>query len=198
MNPSVVLPGRPPRLRGRASAAALPLLLLLLAPGEALAARPPTVATDTTPLSDAVKSGAGAAAKSSHSSSSGGAFIRMIVGLFIVLAVIYGVYWLLKTYGKSKKNSAAGEGGAGIDVVATTALGPNRSLHLVRVGNEFVLVGAAEQAVTQLRTYTSEETRRLEEQLDSAGSIRSLSTRTTAGTPPLARLMDELRKRTTR
>ena len=198
MKSNVVLPGRPPRLRGRASALALPLLLLVLAPGEAFAAAPPAVATDTTPLSEAVKNGAGAAAKSAHSSSGGGAFIRMVVGLFIVLAVIYGIYWLLKTYGKSKKNGGAGESGGGIDVVATRALGPNRSLHLVRVGDEFVLVGAAEQAVTQLRTYTSEETRRLEQQLDSAGSIRPLATGTTAGTPLLVRLMAELRKRTTR
>lgn len=198
MNPGVVLPGRPPRPSGRAAALAVPLLLFCLAPGEAFAAGPPAVGPDTTPLSDAVKSGAGTAARSAHSSGSGGAFIRMVVGLFIVLAVIYGIYWLLKTYSKSKKSAAAGDGGAGIDVVATTALGPSRSLHLVRVGSEFVLVGAAEQAVTQLRTYTSEETLRLEQQLESAGSIRALSTRTSSGTPPFVRLMDELRKRTTR
>lgn len=183
-------------------ALAVPLLLLLLAPGEALAAAlaaaPPAVAPDTTPLSDAVRNGAGTAAKSAHSSGSGGAFIRMIVGLFIVLAVIYGIYWLLKTYNRSKKTATAGEAGAGIDIVATAALGPNRSLHLVRVGSEFVLVGAAEQAVTQLRAYTSEETRQLEQQLESAGSLRALTSRGTAGTPPLVRLMDELRKRTTR
>ncbi len=199
MKSNVVLPGRPPRLRGRASALALPLLLLVLAPGEAFAAAPPAVGTDTTQLSEAVKNGAGAAAKSARSSSTGGgAFIRMVVGLFIVLAVIYGIYWLLKTYGKSKKSGGAGESGGGIDVVATRALGPNRSLHLVRVGDEFVLVGAAEQAVTQLRSYTSEETRRLEQQLDSAGSIRPLATGTTAGSSPLVRLLAELRKRTTR
>ena len=198
MIPGVVLPGRPPRRRGRASAAALSLLLLVLAPGVAVAAGPPVVTSDTTPLSDAVKNGAGAAAAGATQSSSGGAFIRMVVGLFIVLAVIYGVYWLLKTYGKSKRGGAAGEGGAGIDVVATTALGPNRSLHLVRVGNEFVLVGAAEQAVTQLRTYTSEETLRLEQELAAAGSLRSLSTPGGAGSPPFVRLMAELRKRTTR
>lgn len=206
MIPGVVLPGRPPRRSGRALALATPLLLLLLAPGEALAAAlaaapavaPPAVAPDTTPLSDAVRNGAGTAAASAHSSGSGGAFIRMIVGLFIVLAVIYGIYWLLKTYNRSKKSAGAGEAGAGIDVVATAALGPNRSLHLVRVGSEFVLVGAAEQAVTQLRAYTSEETRQLEQQLESDGSLRALSSRRSAGTPPLVRLMDELRKRTTR
>ena len=197
MKSSVVLPGRPSRYGGRAVAFALPLLLLALAPGEALAAGSPAVTpTDTTPLSSTVRGGATAAVKSSGGSS--GAFIRMVVGLFIVLAVIYGVYWLLKTYGKSKRNGGAGEAGAGLDVVASATLGPGRTLHLVRVGDEFVLVGAAEQSVTPLRAYTADETRRLDEQIASAGSIRALSTRDSAGTPPLVRLMDELRKRTIR
>jgi flagellar protein FliO/FliZ len=177
--------------------ACLPLLLLL-APGEAAAASAPTVTTDRTPLSAAVRNGASDTAIK-HSSSTGGAFVRMIVGLFIVLAVIYGIYWLLKTYGKSKKSGAAVETGGGIDVVATTAIGPNRSLHLVRVGEELVLVGAAEQAITQLRTYSLEESRRLEQQIDASGSsLRPLTSRTTSGAPPFVRLMDELRKRTLR
>lgn len=175
----------------------MPLLLLALLPGEASAAGPPAATpTDTTPLSSAVTNGTTEAVKSSSGSS--GAFIRMVVGLFIVLAVIYGVYWLLKTYGKSKRNGGAGESGAGLDVVATAALGPGRNLHLVRVGDEFVLVGAAEQSVTPLRTYSVEETRRLDKHLASASSIRALSTSTTDGAPPLVRLMDELRKRTIR
>jgi flagellar protein FliO/FliZ len=201
MNVGVVMPGRPPRMRGRAMLFCLPLLLLLLAPGESLAAAPKaaatTIATDKTPLSDTVRNGADTAVK--HSSGSGGAFVRMIVGLFIVLAVIYGIYWLLKTYGKSKKSGGAPEGGVGIDVVATTAIGPNRNLHLVRVGGELVLVGSAEQAITQLRAYTPEESRRLEQQLDAAGSsVRALGDRKTSGAPPLVKLMDELRKRTLR
>ena len=38
-------------------------------------------------------------------------------------------------------------------------LGPNRSLHLVRAGNELVLVGVAEHGVTPIRTYTEDEAR---------------------------------------
>ena len=174
----------------------MPLLLLLLAPGEALGAATPTIATDTTPLSSAVRNGASDAA--TKHSSSGGAFVRLIVGLFIVLAVIYGIYWLLKTYSKSKKGGGVG-GAAGIDVVATTAIGPNRSLHLVRVGDEFVLVGAAEQTISQLRTWNADESRKLEQQLDNeGGSLRALTDRSTSGAPPLLKLMDELRKRTLR
>jgi flagellar biogenesis protein FliO len=37
-----------------------------------------------------------------------------------------------------------------IDVVATTPLAQGRALHLVRVGDELVLVGATEQSITRI------------------------------------------------
>ena len=43
--------------------------------------------------------------------------------------------------------------------VASLPLGPNRSVHLVRVGDELVLLGAAEKGVTPIRTYTEDEAR---------------------------------------
>ena len=45
--------------------------------------------------------------------------------------------------------------------LATLPLGPNRSLHLVRAGDEVVLVGAGEHGVTPIRTYTQAEARAL-------------------------------------
>lgn len=197
----VVRPGRPPRHSGRGVLACTALLLLVLAPGEALAAAAPgsgaATPTDTTRLPDAVRNGAETAAQSAGTSS-GGAFVRLIVGLFIVIAVIFGVYWLLKIYNRSKKGGA-GNGATGIDVVTTAPLGPNRNIHLVRVGDELLLVGSAEQAITRLRTYTPEQSRRLEQHLEGSGAqLRPLPGKATAGMPPLARLVDGLRKRTIR
>ena len=42
-------------------------------------------------------------------------------------------------------------------MVATTQLAANRSLHLLRVGDELILVGAAEHGVTPLRVYNAGE-----------------------------------------
>jgi flagellar protein FliO/FliZ len=42
---------------------------------------------------------------------------------------------------------------------AVVALGPNRSLHLVRTGRDLVLLGVAEHGVTPIRTYTEDEAR---------------------------------------
>lgn len=148
--------------------ACVPAALFLLAPAEALAA---SFQKDTTPLPPSV-TGAGSgssepAEAAATGGGSGGSIVRMIVGLAVVIAVIYGVYWLLKALNRSRANGGDGR----LAIVATTQLAPNRSVHLIRVGEELVLVGAAEQGVTPIRVYGAEEARRLEPLLDGTGQL---------------------------
>jgi flagellar protein FliO/FliZ len=84
----------------------------------------------------------------------GGSLVRTFFGLAVVVAVIYGLYWILRQVKKSREERTHG---SGLHVEATVPLGPNRSLHLVRAGREFVLVGVAEQGVVPIRTYTEDE-----------------------------------------
>src|SRR3954452_14052654 len=97
---------------------------------------------------------AGADTTTVHTASSGGSIVRTIVGLAVVLGVIYGLHWLLKQVKASKDSAVAGES---LETVASLSLGTNRSLHLVRVGGEIVLLGAAEHQITPIRRYTESE-----------------------------------------
>src|SRR3954447_6888288 len=90
------------------------------------------------------------------SGGSGGGLVRTFVGLAIVLAVIYGLYWGLKQVKASRESTASGQG---LESVATIPLGPNRALHLVRAGRELVLLGVAEQTVVPIRAYREEGAR---------------------------------------
>jgi flagellar protein FliO/FliZ len=128
---------------GAASAA---LGLLVLGPEVARAA----ASGENTPLNLPADNGA----KHAPGVSSGGSLVRTFVGLAIVLAVIYGIAWVLKQVKASKEER--GRGG-GLQTTAVVPLGPNRALHLVRAGRELVLVGVAEHGVTPIRTYTEEE-----------------------------------------
>src|SRR6476646_9198036 len=89
---------------------------------------------------------------------SGVGLVRTFVGMAIVLAVIYGLYWVLKQVKASRETAASGQG---LESVATIPLGSNRSLHLVRAGRELVLLGVSEQSVVQIRAYSEEEARAL-------------------------------------
>jgi flagellar protein FliO/FliZ len=97
-------------------------------------------------------------AKQAATASTGGGLVRTIVGLAIVLAVIYGLYWVLKQVRASKEDRASGRG---LEPLATLPLGANRSLQLIRTGREVVLVGVGEAGVTPIRTYSEAEAQAL-------------------------------------
>jgi flagellar protein FliO/FliZ len=90
------------------------------------------------------------------SSGGGGGLVRTFVGLAIVLAVIYGLYWVLKQVKASRETAASGHG---LQSLASVPLGANRSMHLVRAGQELVLVGVSDQAVVPIRIYGEAEAR---------------------------------------
>ena len=133
------------------------LLATWLLAADALAATPgaspkpsPTPTGEDTPLNLPTDSA------TSGGSSGGGGLARTIVGLFVVIAVIYGVTWVLKQLKASKEGDAYG---AGLESAASLPLGPGRALHLVRAGNEWILVGVTDGGIAPLRTYTEAEAR---------------------------------------
>ncbi|HLJ04224.1 MAG TPA: flagellar biosynthetic protein FliO [Solirubrobacteraceae bacterium] len=88
------------------------------------------------------------------SSGSSSSIVRTVVGLFIVIAVIYGVSWILRQARRGKDGRASGQG---LSHLASLPLGSGRSVALVRAGQEIVLIGIAEHGITPIRTYTEAE-----------------------------------------
>jgi flagellar protein FliO/FliZ len=130
------------------SAGAAVLGLLLLAP-VAIAAD-----GESTPLN----LGSEEAKEQTTKAASGGGLVRTIVGLAIVIGVIYGLYWVLKQVKASREDKALG---SGLKTLATLPLGPKGSMHLIRAGEEVVLVGVGEAGITPIRTYGEHEARAL-------------------------------------
>jgi len=114
---------------------------------------------DETPLPDSVTNGSSGGALSSASGGAS-AVARMVVGLGVVLLVVFGVYWLLKKRYRGGSRGTVADGR--LEIVATTPLANNRSVHLLRAGDELILIGSSEQSVTGLRTWGPEEAARLE------------------------------------
>ncbi|MEX2375663.1 MAG: flagellar biosynthetic protein FliO [Dehalococcoidia bacterium] len=95
------------------------------------------------------------------------------LGLVARLAAVVGVIWVA-VYGMRwyvRRMSAPGgrNAQAALEVIETHTLGSNRTLHLVRLGNRAVLVGATQERITQLLTVDDpEELRRLTERPEAA------------------------------
>jgi flagellar protein FliO/FliZ len=98
-------------------------------------------------------SGSTATSHAATSSSGGGSIVRTIVGLFIVIAVIYGIAWIMKQAKKSKTRPT----GTSLTQVASLPLGSGRSVAVVRAGREVLVVGVAENGVTPIRSYSEAE-----------------------------------------
>jgi flagellar protein FliO/FliZ len=140
----------------------------------------------------------------------GGSLIRGLIGFAVVIGVILVIAKLLKTNQARKQGLGPtrrrGQGGGLIEVLSSTPLGPNRHVHLVRVGDEVILVGAGEGGITPLRTFDADEAIELgaiaseDERID-AGFAEALAA---AGAPaPRARrpqktLLDRVRDLTSR
>src|SRR5688500_10215731 len=165
---------------------ALALLGVLLAPAVAAAAD-----GERTPLNLAGGDTGGEAAE--HVGASGTSIVRTIVGLAVVIGVIYGLTWVLKQIKSSKSASAAG---TGLETLATLPLGTNHSRHLVRAGDEIVLVGSGERGVTPIRTYTEAEARALGLIGPSVDGVEPAEPEVFGSDTRRGRLIDELRKRT--
>jgi flagellar protein FliO/FliZ len=177
---------RPSIFRRAASSA---VAIVLLAPAAALAA-PAATATPDKGEQTLLNFSDDKAASTAHASSGGG-MVRTIVGLAIVIGVIYGLTWVLRQVKGSKATSAQGHG---LENVATLPLAQNKSLHLVRAGDELVLVGAGDHGVTPIRTYSAQEALALglvpDEDADADAAPAPRAAKTVGG------LLELLRKRT--
>lgn len=131
----------------RAAALCAALMLLLCSPALAAGSRD----VESTP----VDLGTATTGSDGSGGGSGGSIVRTIVGLAIVIGVIYGIAWVLRQLKQGRQQRAIG----GLQSVASVPLGSNRSLQLIRAGNELVLVGVGEHGVTPVRTYSEQEAR---------------------------------------
>jgi flagellar protein FliO/FliZ len=92
----------------------------------------------------------------SHTSSGGASLVRTIVGLAIVIAVIWGLAWILRQVKAGREPHVAT---TGLASVAALTLGSGRTLHLVRAGSDYVLLASAEHGVVPIHRYTEEQAR---------------------------------------
>lgn len=100
----------------------------------------------------------GSDAPVSVSGGAGGTLIRLALGLGIVVGLIGGVWYVMKRIQRSRYPAMDDRNPAGlIDVMATTSLGPSRSLHLVKVGEEIVLVGSTDHSVAAITRIGAED-----------------------------------------
>jgi flagellar protein FliO/FliZ len=77
----------------------------------------------------------------------GAALVRMVLSLAVVIAIGVGVIWLLRRKGSP---SWSRKGTGTLRVVESCSLSAGHAIHLVRIGDQFVLVGASPAGLAPL------------------------------------------------
>jgi flagellar protein FliO/FliZ len=99
-----------------------------------------------------------AAPHTSTAGSGGASIVRTIVGLAIVIAVIWGLAWILRQVKSGREGGRdSNQSSGGLASVAALTLGSGRSVQLVRAGNDYVLLGSTEHGVAPIHRYTEEQ-----------------------------------------
>jgi flagellar protein FliO/FliZ len=96
----------------------------------------------------------GSPSTSTHTSSGGASIVRTIVGLAIVLGVIWGLSWILRQV-KARRDPRVAA--TGLTSVAALSLSSGRSVHLVRAGKDYLLLGSAEHGLMPIHRYTEQQ-----------------------------------------
>jgi len=120
-----------------------------------------TTGGESTPLD--LKAPASSSSATGGAGGGGASIVRTIVGLAIVLAVIWGLAWILRQVKAGRDGGREGGRGshssAGLASVAALTLGTGRSVHLVRAGSDYVLLGSTEHGVAPIHRYTEQQAR---------------------------------------
>lgn len=87
----------------------------------------------------------------------GDTMLRMGVGLVVVVGLVLAVWYGMKRLRRAGMPGMGATRRDLVDVVSTTAIGPARYLHLVRVGGELILVGATDHSITPVARLTPDE-----------------------------------------
>jgi len=125
-------------------------LLALGCPGVAGAAGSAPSTGENTPWTATTTSGG-----SSHLPSGGPSLVRTVVGLAIVIAVIWGLYWVMRQVKTGRHTRGAPADG--LSTVAALTIASGRSVHLVRAGSDYILLGSGEHGLVPLHRYSEDE-----------------------------------------
>jgi flagellar biosynthetic protein FliO len=127
-------------------------------------------------------------------------FVRLVVSLGVVVAIMAAAAWVLKRVASGGLGAAA-RGRAGrpvrIEVLARQSLGRRSSIALVRAGSRGLVLGVTDQHVTLLAETSADELIADPAIPEPPRTVAPFGDQTVAG-PPWRSITDTLRERTVR
>jgi flagellar biosynthetic protein FliO len=169
-------------------AVTLAISVLIVAPSAALA----VTQTDIQNLGSATQP------TTQVTSSATGDLMRVLLGLVVVVLIIGVLYAVAR---RAQRGRPPSNRGGAVEVIDTTALSTTRQLHLVKVGDRVLLLGATDQMITRLESFDHDDAidQGLITEPPLPGEVEPSVARAVQGQTPQRRsIVDLLRERTMR
>lgn len=80
-------------------------------------------------------------------------FFKMMLSVLLVVVLGAAAYYVSKKFGARFTNLP----GKRIRIIETAHLGPRKTVHLLKVGNQHILVGSTSESITKLAEITDEQ-----------------------------------------
>ena len=77
-------------------------------------------------------------------------YFAMILGLILVIALVYISAFVYQKLSKVKLNNTLNQTNTP-EIVSTTPLGQNRNLHIIKIKDEYILIGSTQNSITHIK-----------------------------------------------
>lgn len=86
--------------------------------------------------------------------SSGSGFLQIITIALLFVLIFAGAYWTTHLIGKYQMQQ---NGRRNLAIIEAISVGPAKSLQIVKVGSEYVLIGVSKDQISHIRTLSAEQ-----------------------------------------
>lgn len=77
-------------------------------------------------------------------------YFAMLLGLFLVIALVYITAFFYQKLLKINVSSDSEKYNT-VKIISTTSLGQNKNLHVIKVNEEYILIGSTQNAITYIK-----------------------------------------------
>jgi len=86
-------------------------------------------------------------------------FLKLLLPLFIICGLLFGVLYFVKKYSFKKNGSSQ----LNIKVISSQILMPKKFISVVRINDKLLVLGVSENNITLLKEFQAEEEMKMEE-----------------------------------
>lgn len=115
---------------------------------------------------------------------------RLLISMMVIVGLIYASFWIYRqAIARRNPTANAADASSLLAIQESQSLGPNQKLHVVRMGEEVLLLGATEHSISFLARYGSDF-----DPASFAGQLQQARAEVSTASVPLEESLEQMRR----